>query len=257
MSATRPASVSDLVAATPDSRDRVMDFLRAASIVTVVFGHWFIGVIYWRDGIIGSVSAIGLTSWLWMLTWVMQVIPLFFFVGGFANRTSFRAYARRGEPVGRWMWTRAERLLKPSLVFVGVWVVIQVVLHLTDTGGVRSDVPWLRGMRPPGATIPFGPLWFLAVYLIVVMASPATIRLHDRFGLAVPVAMIAGAVAVDALRFGLDLEDLGRANVWLVFLACHQLGYFYADGRLQKLPRAAYAARPCSGGCAGRRCGAW
>ena len=32
-----------MVAATPASRDRVVDFLRAASIVAVVFGHWFVG----------------------------------------------------------------------------------------------------------------------------------------------------------------------------------------------------------------------
>jgi hypothetical protein len=247
VSATRPASVSEMVAATPDSRDRFMDFLRAASIVVVVFGHWFIGVLIWEDGIIRSVSAIGLTSWLWMLTWAMQVIPLFFFVGGFANRTSFRSYREKGLPVRRWMWTRAERLLKPSLIFVGVWVVIQVILHLTETGGVRDDVPWLRGVRPPGATIPFGPLWFLAVYLIVALASPVTIRLHERFGLGVPAALVSGAVAVDVVRFGLDLEGIGRANVWLVFLACHQLGYFYADGRLQQLSRKAYAAMAAAG----------
>ena len=242
-----PASLQDLVAATPDSRDRLMDFLRAASIVTVVFGHWFIGVIVWRDGIITSVSAIGLTSWLWMLTWVMQVIPIFFFVGGFANLTSYRSSRRRGDPVGRFLWTRAERLLKPSLVFVGIWVVIQVALHLTDTGGVRDDVPWLRGVRPPGATIPFGPLWFLAVYLLVVLASPVTIRQHERFGAAVPVALMAGAIAVDVVRFGLDVEGIGRANVWLVFLACHQLGYLYADGRLQRLPRRAFVAMAAGG----------
>jgi fucose 4-O-acetylase-like acetyltransferase len=243
----RPASLGEMVAATPDSRDRFMDFLRAASIITVVFGHWFIGVIYWHDGIIGSVSAIGLTSWLWMLTWAMQVIPLFFFVGGFANRTSWRSFRAKGRSEAEWMWTRAERLLKPSLIFVGVWVVIQVILHLTDTGGVRPSVPWLRGMKPPGATIPFGPLWFLAVYLVVVMASPVTLRLHERFGLAVPVAMIAGAIAVDVLRFILDLEGIGFANVWLVFLACHQLGYFYADGRLQELPKRAYVAMAATG----------
>ena len=236
------ASLQDLVDATPDSRDRFMDFLRAASIVAVVFGHWFIGVIIWEEGIIRSVSAIGLTSWLWMLTWAMQVIPIFFFVGGFSNFTSYRSYRKRGESVWRFLWTRAERLLKPSLIFVGIWVAIQVVLHLTDTGGVRPSAPWLRGMRPPGATIPFGPLWFLAVYLVVVLASPVTIWLHERFGAAVPVAFVTGAIAVDVVRFGLDVEGIGFANVWLVFLFAHQLGYFYAEGRLMKLGTKGFAA---------------
>ena len=36
-----------LVASTPTTRDRVVDFLRAASIVAVVFGHWMIGIVWW------------------------------------------------------------------------------------------------------------------------------------------------------------------------------------------------------------------
>ncbi|MEX2459026.1 MAG: acyltransferase [Actinomycetota bacterium] len=243
----RPSGLADLAASTPDDRDRVMDFLRAASIITVVFGHWFIGVIYWHQGIIGTVSAIGLTSWLWMLTWAMQVIPLFFFVGGFSNYTSYMSHRRKGLPMRAFLWSRAVRLLKPSLIFIGVWVVIQVILHLTDTGGLREGVPWLRGMRPPGATVPFGPLWFLAVYLVVVMATPVTVWLHERFGWAVPVALILGAIAVDVLRFGLDVPRIGQANVWLVFLLPHQLGYFYAQGRLGNRPRWQYAAMAAVG----------
>jgi fucose 4-O-acetylase-like acetyltransferase len=233
----------DLVLATPDTRDRYIDFLRGASILAVVIGHWFIAVIWWRGGVIGSVSAIGKTSWLWIATWFLQVIPLFFFVGGFSNLVSHRSYHRRGLSEWTFLRSRAERLLRPSLVFVGVWAVVELILHLADAGGDG----WLRGVEPPGATIPFGPLWFLAVYLIVVLASPITIRLHDRFGLAVPAALLAGAVTVDVLRFGFDLPEVGRANVWLVFLFLHQLGYFYADGRLTALPRRAFVAMAAIG----------
>ena len=52
----------------------------------------------------------------------------------------------------------------------------------------------LRGVRPPGQTIPFGPLWFLGVYLVVVCISPLTVTLHRRFRWWVPGAMVAGAV---------------------------------------------------------------
>jgi fucose 4-O-acetylase-like acetyltransferase len=226
------------VAATPVSRDRVMDLFRAASIVVVVFGHWFIGVIWWRGGKIGTVSAIGLTGWLWIATWFLQVIPLFFFVGGFANYVGYRSVRRQGRSVGEFLWSRAVRLLKPSLIFVAVWVVIEIVLHLLDVGGTGL----LRGVRPPGATVPFGPLWFLAVYFVVVMASPLTLWLHRKFGVAVPIALVVGAVLVDALRFGANLEGIGQANVWLVFLLPHQLGYFYAEGKLARLSRTLFVA---------------
>lgn len=200
-------------------------------------------MIWWRRGVIGTVSAIGLTSWLWIATWFLQVIPLFFFVGGFSNFVSHEAARRRRESRWHFLRTRAERLLVPSMVFVGVWVVIEVVLHLTNTGG--HDL--LRGVRPPGATVPFGPLWFLAVYFVVVMASPITLWLHRRFGVWVPVALAAGAVAVDAIRFGADVSWVGQLNVWLVFLFPHQLGYFYADGRLTRLPRWAFGAMAVTG----------
>jgi hypothetical protein len=241
--ATAPRTLDDLVAATPPDRDRLVDFLRVASIVAVVFGHWFIGVIWWRHGVIGSVSAIGLTGWLWIATWFLQVIPLFFFVGGYSNFVSYRSVKRRGGSVLQFLWSRAVRLLKPSAVFVGVWVLIEVGLHLFDIGGGG----WLRAVRPPGATIPFGPLWFLGVYFGVVMLSPVTLWLHRRFGWAVPIALAAGAVAVDAIRFGGDRSAIGWANVALVFLLPHQLGYFYADGRLTRLPRWVFAAMAVAG----------
>jgi hypothetical protein len=58
------ASIEELAARTPASRDRVVDFLRAASIVAVVFGHWFIGIVWWQDGVIRTTSAVGVTAWL-------------------------------------------------------------------------------------------------------------------------------------------------------------------------------------------------
>jgi fucose 4-O-acetylase-like acetyltransferase len=131
----RPSGLDTLVDATPTGRDRMVDFLRVASIVAVVFGHWFIGVIWRRGGKIGTVSAIGLTGWLWIATWFLQVIPLFFFVGGFSNLVSFRSYRRRGRSVGAFLSSRAERLLRPTAVFLGVWLVIEVALHLLDAGG--------------------------------------------------------------------------------------------------------------------------
>ncbi len=39
-------SLDELAANTPGTRDRSVDFLRAAAILAVVFGHWFIGIIH-------------------------------------------------------------------------------------------------------------------------------------------------------------------------------------------------------------------
>jgi hypothetical protein len=87
-------------------------------------------------------------------------------------------------------------------------------------------------MLPPAQTLPFGPLWFLGFYLVVVVIAPALIALHRRFGVAVPLAMAATVVVVDVVGFGFGLRGFRYLNVVPVLLFPHQLGFFSADGRL-------------------------
>ena len=239
------ADLDALVQATPETRDRYVDFLRAVSILAVVFGHWFISIIWWQSGVIRNTSAVGLTSGLWLGTWFFQVMPIFFFVGGFSNMVALDAARRRGESLWAFVRSRAWRLLRPSLVFLGVWVVVQTVLHLTNVGapqGLRlwDDTRMLRGMRPPGATIPFGPLWFLGVYLVVVAISPFTVWLHRRFRLWVLAVMVAGTFAADYVGFVLGHPGFRWFNVAFVLLFPHQIGHFYADGSLGRQPKRVY-----------------
>ena len=201
----------------------------------MVVGHWLISVIWWQDGVIRNTNAIGITRGLWLATWFLQVMPIFFFVGGFSNLTAYDSAKRKGASDWDFVRARLWRLLKPSLLFLGVWACAQIVLHVADVGAERP--PFLRGMDFPPATIPFGPLWFLAVYLVVVAIAPLTVRLHRRFGWGVIWVMVGGAVSADVLGFAVD----GRfrwANVVFVLLAPHQLGHFLADGTLDRLPRA-------------------
>jgi hypothetical protein len=235
------ASVDELAAATPATRDRVVDLLRGVSILAVIFGHWFIGVVSWQDGVIRTTSAIGVTPGLWLLTWVFQVMPIFFFVGGYANATAYASSAARGESAVAFIRRRVARLLRPSLVFVGIWALIQVAMHLFDVGSPTAPTLWgettlLRGVRPPPQTVPFGPMWFLAFYLVVVTIAPLTVGLHRRFGWKVIWIMVVGAVAADVAGFTVD--GIWRwCNVVFVLLLPHQLGHFLADGSLDRAPR--------------------
>lgn len=241
-----PVTLDDAVRLTPATRDRYVDFLRAASILVVVLGHWMIGLIAWNHGVIRSTSAVGRTSGLWLATWLFQVMPVFFFVGGYANLVAFDSARRRGEGVADFVRSRVRRLLVPSLVLVAVWAVVQVALHLLDVGaptGPRfAGFVLLRGVRPPGQTIPFGPLWFLAVYLVVVVISPLTIWLHRRLRWWVVGVMVAGTAVCDYLGFVGGHSKLRYLNVIFVLLFPHQLGHFYGDGTLARWPRRAFAA---------------
>jgi Acyltransferase family len=178
---------------------------------------------------------------------VFQVMPVFFFVGGFSNLVTYESYERRGEPTSAFVRSRLERLLRPSLVFVCFWLVVQLALHLTNVGGpagprLFDETRLLRGMYPPAATLPFGPLWFLGVYLIVVCIAPGTIWLHRRFRWWVPAVMVVGAIVVDLIGFGAGLDRMRYLNVVFVLLLPHQLGHFYADGTFDRLPRRVFWA---------------
>lgn len=212
-----------MAARTPPDRDRYVDFLRAFSIACVVFGHWLVALIWWDHERIGVYNAVGATSGLWLATWVLQVMPLFFFVGGFSNLKTYDAARRNEESYGDFMRARAGRLLKPTAIFIGIWVIVQIGLHLADVGGdqlIRLTF------------LPFGPLWFLLVYIAVVALTPLTLKLHRRAGIAFVGALLIGVVMADVTRFALDVHAVGWLNLAFVWLLAHQIGYFYADGSL-------------------------
>ncbi|HEV8297592.1 MAG TPA: acyltransferase family protein, partial [Acidimicrobiales bacterium] len=126
--------LDELVRATPATRDRYVDFLRGASILAVVFGHWFIAMPWREGGVIGVRGAVGRTPGMWLGTWLFQVMPIFFFVGGFSNLVALDSVRRGGASTGTFLWSRVKRLLIPSLFFLAVWTVIQVVLHARAIG---------------------------------------------------------------------------------------------------------------------------
>ena len=238
-------SLDVMVDATPATRDRVVDFLRAFSICMVVWGHWTIAIVWWQDGVLRTTSAIGVTPLLWLLTWAFQVMPIFFFVGGFSNYVTLASMQRRGESVGSFIRTRTMRLLRPSLVFFAVWLPIDVALHVFDVGAptgprIWGDTTLLRLFLPPGSTLPFGPLWFLGVYLVVLAIAPWMIGLHHRFRWWVPAIMLAGTIAADTIGFIGGISIVRWCNVAFVLLFPHQLGFFYADGTFARTSKALF-----------------
>ncbi|MEJ3659188.1 acyltransferase [Actinomycetes bacterium KLBMP 9759] len=214
---TSPRSTAELAAATPPGRDRYVDLIRLFSIGMVVLGHWVVALLTLHGA--GDVS----TSMPLMLsTWVWQVMALFFFVGGFAHARALR----HRPPLGAFVRSRLSRLLPPALVMVAVWTVLAVLMY---AAGFTS------GQFAIGLQTITVPLWFLGVYLVIVLAAPTMMRLHERFGLWPVMGGLAVAVAlVDATKLGTGVPDLGYANMLFVWLAAHQLGYGYADGTLQR-----------------------
>ncbi|WP_378784175.1 acyltransferase [Nonomuraea fastidiosa] len=204
-------------------RDPFIDLLRVAGMALIVFQHWTIPVLDYEDGRLTTGNALA-TPGVWVVTWLSQVMPLVFFAGGAANAISFARSEQAGAQAPAWLAVRLRRLAWPLLPLAAVWIPLpQLLLTL----GVPAQ-PLEVGARLTGQL-----LWFLAVYLIAVVATPYALRLHARHGWRVPAALALGAVVTDVARFSTGFDPVGYLNVVFVWLAVHQLGFFYAEGRLR------------------------
>ena len=216
-------TVRDLAATTPATRNRVVDLLRAAAILVVVLGHWLMAAVTVRDGELVPGHLLGLASWTHPLTWVFQVMPVFFLVGGYANALSWRSARGRGMPYAGWLRARLRRLLVPVVPRLLAWLVAVSVAH---AAGVPAAT--LR----TASQVALVPTWFLAAYVVVCSVAPATLWLWERIGWASVVGGVVLGCLVDLVSLGTDTLWIGFANYVVVWATVHQLGYAWLDGRL-------------------------
>ena len=218
-------------AATPRDRDRLVDLLRACSLVVVVLGHWLMAGIVIADGGITGVNALATVPILRPLTWILQVMPLFFIAGGFSNLTLWRRALARGDSYADYVRTRLVRLVRPTLAFVLVTQAALAGLTVAAPAGLGPAEVELIGK------LLGQPLWFLGVYVVVTALAPVMAAWHARLPVAAPAVLALVAVAVDVGRVGLGIEPVGYLNLAVVWLFAQQVGFWYADGRLGAVPR--------------------
>ena len=219
------STASNLAAKTPPERNRYVDFLRAASILVVVTGHWLIATAWYVDGQLTPGHLLKSHPQYQWLTWLFQVMPIFFIVGGYSNGVSLESALRKGQGYADWLVARLHRLVTPLLLLIVTWGVVAGVMKIT---GVRSEVIVFTSQA---ALIP---TWFLSIYITLVLLAPFAYRLWRRFGFVSFWAFVALAAIVDALFFGADIRWPGWTNYFWVWLAVHQLGFAWRDGRMGK-----------------------
>lgn len=218
--------VTATVAPKAESRDTVIDLVRSGATTTVVLYHWLFTILIWRFDGPRADNPIGYVSGLWCLTWVLQVMPLFFMAGGYTHKLAWAKFRDRPGAWRSFAARRAGQLLVPALVLV----VVVVTAALLIAGLRDGRDPWL--LR--GIVLVLSPLWFLIVYLVLVVTVPVWDRLDRRFGELAPIGLAAAAMGVDVLRFRYDIEAAAFANLVFVWAACHQTGWSW--DRLRRAP---------------------
>ncbi|MFG2354848.1 acyltransferase [Streptomyces sp. NPDC048521] len=205
-------------AATPASRDRAVDALRAFAILGVVLGHWLVTALVAEDGALRTASPLGPMPWLAPISWVFQTLAVFFLVGGHVATRGHASAAARGVPYGAWLRSRLTRLLRPVLALLVLWTVATTALLLT---GAPFDT--LHTL----VKLALSPLWFLLVFAALTAATPLVARLNPLWPLAV-------VLHVDVLRFGLHAGPtwLGWVNLAAGWLVPYTLGAAWARGEL-------------------------
>ncbi len=222
------STAAELAERTPPTRNRTADFLRAASILAVVLGHWTAAAPYVdAAGQLTPTHLLAVADWSHWLTWGIQVMPVFFLVGGFSNGLTWRAARRDGESYAGWLDGRLRRLVWPLLPLLGVWVGIGALAH---AGGVPERMVRI------GSQMALIPVWFLAVYLGVVVLVPLSHALWERFRWGSCAGLALAAVLVDVAFFR-GQRALGWVNYLFVWSAVHQLGYAWSEGELARLRR--------------------
>lgn len=212
-----------LAARTPPARNRYVDFLRALSILFVISGHWLIATAYYHDGQLELGDMLKVAPWSQVLTWLFQVMPIFFIVGGYSNAVSLESARRRDMNYAAWLTGRLQRLVPPLFMLICAWGCLAGLLN------AFGAEPAMAKLASQAALIP---IWFLAIYISVVMLAPVTHKLWQRWGYASFGASIALAVLVDAAFFLTDYRWLGWSNYFWIWLGMHQLGYAWRDDRI-------------------------
>ncbi|CAM2746244.1 acyltransferase [Mycobacterium intermedium] len=197
---------TELAARTPADRDRAIDVIRITALVGVVLGHTVMAISVIRDGVLIWDNLLTTSTVFQALTWIFQIMPLFFFAGVAACVTSWHP----GTNWGGWLMKRCSRLFRPVFYYLAFWAVALLALY-----GVLPE-----HVYEPVAGISIQLLWFLGAYVLVLAAIPALSRITSPTRLAAGVAVVYTLVAlVDAVRLQWPaLAPLGYLNMtaWLI-----------------------------------------
>jgi hypothetical protein len=216
-----PSTAAAVAARTPTDRNRAVDLYRAVAMGVVAVGHWLGMVVVLEGGELDGSNLLDFSPEYWWVTWIGQVMPLFFFVGGFASATSLRSAEAKGVRPADWIATRLHRMVTPAAALAGFWAGALAVGAATGAFGIVAL----------GAAAAAIPLWFLANYTIDTALAPFTFRWFRSRPWVLVGALAGGFVLAEAARFA-GVPMVPQVNWVIGWLGFQIAGFAWQDGRL-------------------------
>ncbi|NYZ63262.1 acyltransferase family protein [Luteimonas deserti] len=222
---------------TRSTRDPYPDALRALALLVVVLGHWIATLPrVSADALVGTDHLLAVWNPAGLLTWLVQVVPLFVFVSAVVSADGVERRLKDGRQA-HWWAGRALGLARPTVTYLVVLVGLALAAVVGHGGLLR--------VFNTSLTVH---LWFLLMLLTVQALLPWCLRLDARHGLRAVVALVALAAVLDLIRGGVtapvELRDLGARvtarpagvgwiNMLVVWLIPQQLGIAWRRGRFR------------------------
>jgi hypothetical protein len=199
-----------------------MDIARVGCLALVVLGHLLLlgASVSSRHDLV-LVRTVELQAWFAPATWVTQIMPLFFAIGGLIGAQAWRRAEAHGGTAAEFIRRRVLRLARPAVPFFAFLSIAILIMLLS---GLDSDTV---GKITSGVA---SPLWFLAAYTFSQAFVPGMVALHERAPVTTLMGLALVAVALDVTRWATGISPLGLFNMIFVWLFIQQLGVWAADG---------------------------
>ena len=226
-------SVFNESANTSISRERFIDFTKVIGLLFLIVNSFLFLRLEESSGEFFVTNLSAESQSLIVISWFTAGMSLFFFSMGFNNLIAW--YSNVGRDGSQWNYLvdRINTLLGPVLVWIFSSTIVLNILSrssnfpnylTTSEDGIMPSIEFI-----------LWPLWLVSIYLVMVLFAPLTIFLHKKYPYATVLTLFTMTVLIDNIEFSLNFSYIKLFNYLFFWIAIHQLGYFYADGKIQEV----------------------
>ncbi len=223
------------VANTSIARERFIDIIKILGLMFLIINSFTFLRLQESGGELFVTNLSANSQSFTVITWFTAGMSLFFFSMGFNNLIAW--YSNVGRDGSQWNYLvdRINSLLGPVIVWIFSSTIILNILSrsqnfpnylTTSEDGIMPSIEFI-----------LWPLWLVSIYLVMVIFAPLTIFLHKKYPYATVLSLVTLTILIDNIDFSLNLSYIKLFNYLFFWIVIHQIGYFYADGKIQMINR--------------------